>query len=73
MTNKETTVNIAVPFEIIMDTDIDAILELKIGENPRVLETDDAYQMIMLSGCNLDAIVALFDIAPYLILENPLN
>ncbi len=69
MVDRPSTINIAVPFELIMNDDITAILELKLGENPRVLETDSGFQMIMLSECNLDSLIALFDIAPYVTLE----
>ncbi len=68
-TDKSSTINIAIPFELVMDIDMDAIMEIKLGDNPRLLETDDHFDMIMLSGCNLDAIIQLFDIAPYLTLE----
>lgn len=69
MTDKITTINIAIPIEIVMDTDIDTIMDLKIGENTRVLECDDYYEIIMIAGCDLDSMVKLFDIAPYLTLE----
>lgn len=64
-----TTINIAIPFELLMDNDMQAILDLEIGENTRVLETDDGYEIIILPKCDLKGIVMLFDIAPYLILE----
>lgn len=67
--NKPTTINIAIPIELIMDTDIDAILELNLSENSKVLETDDSLELIVLSGCSLDAMLKLFDIAPYFTLE----
>ncbi len=64
-----TTINIAVPLELLMDNDVQAILDLEIGENPRVLFTDDGFEIIILPECKLKGIVMLFDIAPYLILE----
>lgn len=67
--DKTINVNVAVPFEIILETDTQTILDLQIGGNPKVLETDDGYEIIMLPNCDLNAIVMLFDIAPYLVLE----
>ncbi len=66
---KNTTITIAVPIELMMDTEVDAVIDIKLGGNPRVLETDDYGEYLILSDCTLEDIVKLFDLAPYVTLE----
>ncbi len=60
---------IAIPLDQVMAEDLQAILEANLSKDQRIIETDDEWDVLILSDCTIDTIRGLLDLCPYLVIQ----